>query len=82
MQLDYLHLTRQCYGKDLNKITGEIRFSDSNIQTAIKLSEPTASKMLELVAAELIENAKEISQSLSGIANYNIKAIEGSIGSD
>jgi len=78
LTLKQLSIGRQQWGDDKGKLVGSVTFVDSRIETSIILSEEIAAKMLDLLAGQLIDNAKEISQSLSGIANYNLKAIEGS----
>ena len=79
MILKQLSITRQQWGDNKGKLIGSVTFIDTKIETSIILSEIIAEKVLQLLSGQLVDNAKEISNSLSNIASYDQKAIEGSI---
>lgn len=64
MELVELHVRRQQYGKDQGKLMGEITFDTQYAKTTLHLSEERAQQMLNLVAAELVDDAKRVGAGL------------------
>lgn len=79
MKLIKLTIERQLWGQDKGKMIGEITFENQDAKITVKLTEDKAYKMLEIVADQVIENAKETSNLLITAMSRPIAEIEGEI---
>lgn len=64
MELTRLSIDRIGWGKDKDKLMGEISFENQEAKVTLKLSHEKSQRMLEIVAEQIVENAQETSSLL------------------
>ena len=65
MQLESLYMSRQRYGDNEGKLTGEITFSNPQGKIQIVLGAAICQRVLALCAEGLVETAKDVAQNLT-----------------
>ena len=65
MELDTIYMRRSAYGANKGLVSGEIEFTGNAGKVSLKLTPEHCAAILKIVAAQLVEQSKELATSLT-----------------
>lgn len=65
MELRMLHLSRETYGESKGRLKGKLSVTTSYGEIDLKLEDERAEQILQIVADQLVESAKEVAQNIT-----------------
>lgn len=79
MRLTRLKIERELWGNDKGKLVGEIAFENQDAKVTVILDEDKCYKMLEIVAENVVSNARETANLLVSQMSRPQAEIEGEV---